>query len=185
VPVRLLFVTLLGHAVGLIGGLNDRRWGHGGRAFQGLGPTREVPDDHYDPVCCRGPAGAGVHQYRAAGACWLPGWLYRPGQPNWVSWRVRSGGSRTTLMSWWRVPSRRRRSAIPPRSLDIGPAARGRGLVVSKHDVAAAGRRAGPAMLTAARPGWRPQESREGAGTHHPEPGLHHRLWPAIGEALG
>jgi len=45
-------------------------------------------------------------------------------QPSRVSWRVRSSGSRATLMSRWRVPSRRRRSTISP---DLTPPRRSPG----------------------------------------------------------
>src|SRR5215472_15559584 len=35
--------------------VNHRRWGLAGPSLPGLSPTREVPDDHYDPIRCARP----------------------------------------------------------------------------------------------------------------------------------
>lgn len=44
----------------------------------------------------------------------LPDGVMAACQPSWVSWRVRAAGSRATLMSRWRVPSRSRGSTTSP-----------------------------------------------------------------------
>ena len=61
-------MTLRGQAAGSNGEVNHRCWDLAGPSLPGLSPTREVPDDHHDPVRCPDPGCAGVHQHRAAGS---------------------------------------------------------------------------------------------------------------------